>query len=74
MTSLWHSLQGVVQQTDQHTGLWAWLQEKINLALYKPMPAAGVVVSHLTGRDSGKTTDASSVRRLSSSLTVGSRQ
>ena len=51
MTSLWHSLQGVVQQTDQHTGLWAWLQEKINLALYKPMPAAGVVVSHLTGRE-----------------------
>jgi len=51
MTSLWHSLQGVVQQTDQKTGLWAWLEEKINLAHYHPLPAPGVVVSHLTGRE-----------------------
>jgi len=51
MTSLWHSLQGVVQQQDQHTGLWAWLHEKINLALYRPLPAPGVVVRHLTGRE-----------------------
>jgi putative peptide zinc metalloprotease protein len=32
-------------------GLWAWLQERINLALYRPQPATGVVASRLSGRE-----------------------
>jgi putative peptide zinc metalloprotease protein len=31
--------------------LWAWIQDRINVALYRPQPAAGVVVSRLTGRE-----------------------
>jgi putative peptide zinc metalloprotease protein len=31
-------------------GIWAWVRERINLALYRPQAARGVVVSQLRGR------------------------
>ena len=31
-------------------GIWAWVRERINLALYRPQAASGVVVSQLQER------------------------
>ncbi len=39
------------QATGTRPSLWVWIQEKINLALYRPKPAEGVVVSRLNGRE-----------------------
>ena len=32
-------------------GLWAWIKERVNLALYCPQPSSDVVASRLTGRE-----------------------
>ena len=51
-TSLWENLQHSADQPDANrTGLWAWLQEKLDLAMYRPQAASGVVASRLDGRD-----------------------
>jgi putative peptide zinc metalloprotease protein len=39
------------QETEPRRGLWAWIQERVNLALYQPQAAPGVVVSQLKGRE-----------------------
>ena len=51
-TSLSENLQHSADQPDANrTGLWAWLQEKLDLAMYRPQAASGVVTSRLDGRD-----------------------
>ncbi|HSN78064.1 MAG TPA: cyclic nucleotide-binding domain-containing protein, partial [Anaerolineae bacterium] len=51
-TSLWENLQHAAGQPDAgRTGLWVWLQEKLDLAMYRPQAAPGVVTSRLDGRD-----------------------
>lgn len=51
-TSLWENLQQVAGQPDSgRLGLWAWLQERLDLAMYRPQAAPGVVASRLDGRD-----------------------
>jgi putative peptide zinc metalloprotease protein len=51
-TSLWDTLREAAGQPDRGgVGLWEWLKEKVTLAQYRPEPAPGVVVSHLTGRE-----------------------
>ncbi len=51
-TSLWENLEHSADQPDTgRTGLWAWLQEKLDLAMYRPQAAPGVVTSRLDGRD-----------------------
>jgi putative peptide zinc metalloprotease protein len=50
--SFWENLQHSADQPDTDgTGLWAWLQEKLDLAMYRPQAAPGVVTSRLDGRD-----------------------
>jgi putative peptide zinc metalloprotease protein len=39
------------QETETRRGLWAWIQEKVNLTLYRPQAAQGVLVSRLDGRE-----------------------
>ena len=51
-TPFWGKLREAASQPDQGgLGLWAWLKEKVDLALYRPEAAAGVVASQLTGRE-----------------------
>jgi len=42
---------GTQQETESRHGLWAWIQEKVNLALYRPQAARGVLASQLNGRE-----------------------
>ncbi|MGD9047494.1 MAG: hypothetical protein PVF77_05540, partial [Anaerolineae bacterium] len=55
--------------TGQAPGLWAWLKEKVDPALYRPTAVPGTVVSHLTGREGDyyilKSPTASNYYRLS---------
>ncbi|MBM4466209.1 MAG: cyclic nucleotide-binding domain-containing protein [Chloroflexi bacterium] len=51
-TSLWGSLRQATSQPDEgRLGLWAWLQEKLDLTQYRPEAAPGVVARQLTGRE-----------------------
>ena len=51
-TSLWGILRQATSQADEGgLGLWAWLKEKVDLALYRPEAASGVVARQLTGRE-----------------------
>ncbi len=51
-TSFWEDLQRGTQRPDEgRMGLWAWLQERLDLAMYRPQAAPGVVASRLDGRD-----------------------
>lgn len=68
--SLWDVVRDGARQPDRRNrGLWEWLREKITLAQYRPEPAAGVIVSHLTGRDGDyyilKNTETKTYYRLS---------
>jgi hypothetical protein len=50
--SLWGTLRQATGQADEGgLGLWAWLKEKVDLALYRPEAAAGVVARQLSGRE-----------------------
>jgi putative peptide zinc metalloprotease protein len=50
--SLWDVVREGAREPDRRMlGLWEWLRQRITLAQYRPKPAAGVVFSHLTGRD-----------------------
>ena len=50
--TLWNELDQAARQPDQRNrGLWTWLREKIALTNYRPEPAIGIQVSHLSGRD-----------------------
>jgi putative peptide zinc metalloprotease protein len=59
---------GARQQSETQRGLWDWIQEQINLALYRPQPAQGVVASRLDGREGVyyvlRTPDASNYLKL----------
>ncbi len=59
---------GVQQVPEEGGGLWAWIKERVNLALYRPQPSSGVVASRLTGREGVyyvlKTPDASQYLKL----------
>ncbi len=51
-TSFWENLQHVAGRPDEgRIGLWAWLQERLDLAMYRPQAAAGVIASRLDGRE-----------------------
>jgi putative peptide zinc metalloprotease protein len=51
-TSIWDTLRDAASQPDRRgLRLWEWLKEKVTLAQYRPEPAPGVIVSHLTGRE-----------------------
>ncbi|MGD2147745.1 MAG: M50 family metallopeptidase, partial [Anaerolineae bacterium] len=51
-TSVWDTLGEAASQPDRGClRLWEWLREKVTLAHYRPEPAPGIVVSHLTGRE-----------------------
>jgi len=51
-TSLWGALRQAASRPDEGgLGLWAWLKEKVDLALYKPEVTPGVVASQLSGRE-----------------------
>jgi len=42
---------GAKRETRIRLALWEWIRERINLALYKPQAAPGVVASRLSGRE-----------------------
>lgn len=49
---VWAEVAAGAQRTSEtQRGLWAWIQERINLALYRPQPVRGVVASRLSGRE-----------------------
>jgi putative peptide zinc metalloprotease protein len=42
---------GARRKSESRCGLWAWIQERIDLAFYRPQQAGGVVASRLNGRE-----------------------
>ena len=51
-TSLWDNLRLLAARPDEgRTGLWAWLQERFDLAMVRPQAVPGVIASRLDGRD-----------------------
>ena len=51
-TSLWKNLRLLAEQPDEgRTGLWAWLQERFDVAMARPQAVPGVIASRLDGRD-----------------------
>lgn len=59
---------GTRREAESRYGLWAWIRERIDLALYRPQPVEGVVASRLSGREGVyyvlKAPDASSYLKL----------
>ena len=50
--SLWENLRHAAEQPDAgHVELWTWLLEKLDLTMYRPRAATGIVASRLDGRD-----------------------
>ena len=51
-SSLWEDLRLLAGRPDEgRTGLWAWLQERLDLAMVRPQAVPGVIASQLDGRD-----------------------
>ena len=51
-SSFWEKLETAASQPDEGgLGLWAWLREKVDPALYRPTAVPDVLVSRLTGRE-----------------------
>ncbi len=51
-TSLWENLRLDAGRPDEgRTGLWAWLQERFDVAMVRPQAVPGVIASRLDGRD-----------------------
>ncbi len=49
---LWETLKNAVQTTNDHTqSIWTWLAEKLDFSQFRPQAVAGVVASHLNGRE-----------------------